>query len=191
MIQELETERLILRKGRLTVPTPEELEADYLRYRIEHEDPECTFELYRDVAMLSYFSAKEGGPFGHYVLYPKNSKEWIGHCPLLPRLCTPAELGRFSPSTQSTPPENSSLEVEIGWALSLYYRGQGYATEAAHTLLQFAFQTLGVRRVIAFTEKENLASINVMGRLKMRMDVRADSSTVIGCIEQDTWNANV
>ena len=160
------------------MPGADAIAADCDRYRIEHEHPDCSYELYRDVILLHYYSAKEGGPFGNYVLYLKGEDRWIGHCPLMPRLCSPDELARMDGL-----PSHSALEVEVGWAVSLYYRRQGYATEAARALLQYAFNTLGVRRVIAFTDHDNLASIQVMRRLQMHVDMRPDSPEVIGWAE--------
>ena len=179
---ELETKRLLLKRGRPTKPTLTELTANYKRYVVEYEDLEATFELYQDVTLLSYFSAKAGGPFGHYVLYPKGSDRWIGHCPLIPRLCTPEEATRFRPDQAPVPPYQT-LEVEIGWALSIYHRGQGYATEAAQALIDYGFQTLNLARIVAFTERDNPASIRVMERLGMYIDQQPDTNLVIGCLE--------
>lgn len=184
MIQ-LETERLVLKKGRPTPPTSAEIEADYRRYRIEFEDPDVTFAQYQDVILASYYGAKEGGPFGYYVLFPKGSDGWIGHCPLVPRLCTLDEIARFRPLTTSVAPYQT-LEVEIGWALSIYHRGQGFATEAARALLDYGFQTLKVQGIVAFTERSNQSSINVMHRLGMVVDIRPDTNSVIGWIENTT-----
>jgi RimJ/RimL family protein N-acetyltransferase len=186
MIQ-LETDRLILRRGRAACPTPAEIAADYQRYGIEFEDPDVTLAQYQDVILAAYYGAKEGGPFGYYVLFPKGSDSWIGHCPLIPRLCTPDEIGRFRPTGAPATPYQTvpyqTLEVEIGWALSIYHRRQGFATEAARALLDYGFQTLKVQRMVAFTERENQASIQVMQRLGMYIDVRPDTNLVIGCIE--------
>jgi RimJ/RimL family protein N-acetyltransferase len=191
MIQ-LETDRLVLKKGRPTCPTPAEIAADYQRYVIEFEDPNVTLAQYQDVILAAYYGAKEGGPFGYYVLFPKGSDSWIGHCPLIPRLCTPDEIVRFRPTGVTAPPYQTlpyqtlpyqTLEVEIGWALSIYHRHQGFATEAARALLDYGFQTLKVQRMVAFTERENQASIKVMQRLGMVVDLRPDTNLVVGCIE--------
>lgn len=183
---ELETERLILRKGRPIPPTPAEIEADYHRYVIGFNEPDVTLALYRDVILGSYYRDKEGGPFGYYVIYPKRGDNWIGHCPLIPRLCAPAESARF-PQAGSSVPAYQTLEVEIGWALIIEHRGQGLATEAAKALLGYGFQTLQVQRIVAFTERENQPSIKVMERIGMYVDIRPESDQVIGCIESKAY----
>jgi [ribosomal protein S5]-alanine N-acetyltransferase len=66
---------------------------------------------------------------------------------------------------------NTSIqEWEIGWAIHPELWGQGFATEAAHCLLDFAFHDLHIHRVVAFSHSENLASIRVMEKLKMRRE---------------------
>ena len=47
-------------------------------------------------------------------------------------------------------------------------RGQGFATEIGAAGLQFGFDVLGVREVVAFTEAHNQASRAVMERLDMK-----------------------
>ena len=57
--------------------------------------------------------------------------------------------------------------VEIGWRLHKDYCGQGYATEAAQAALQFAFETLALNAVVAFTAVINTPSQKVMQRIGM------------------------
>jgi RimJ/RimL family protein N-acetyltransferase len=57
---------------------------------------------------------------------------------------------------------------ELGWALRDEMRGQGFATEIGAAGLQFGFDMLGFREIVAFTEAHNQASRAVMERLDMR-----------------------
>ena len=57
--------------------------------------------------------------------------------------------------------------IEIGWRLHPNYWGQGYATEAGHTALEFAFEVLNVNEVVSFTAAINQPSRLVMERLGM------------------------
>jgi RimJ/RimL family protein N-acetyltransferase len=59
--------------------------------------------------------------------------------------------------------------LELGWAVTAGFRGNGYATEIGRAGLSFAVDALGARSVIAFTERHNLASRAVMERLGMRL----------------------
>jgi len=57
--------------------------------------------------------------------------------------------------------------IEIGWRLPRSAWGQGYASEAARACLDFAFATLGEKRVVAFTAVANAPSRRVMERIGM------------------------
>ncbi|MDC0598297.1 GNAT family N-acetyltransferase [Gammaproteobacteria bacterium] len=57
--------------------------------------------------------------------------------------------------------------IEIGWRLAQEYWGNGYATEAAQAALNFAFKTLPLEEVLAFTPVSNQASKAVMHRINM------------------------
>jgi len=59
---------------------------------------------------------------------------------------------------------------EMGWALGVEYRGQGYATEAAMALMDYGFNSLGLHRIHADTSTDNLASWRIMERLGMRRE---------------------
>lgn len=52
--------------------------------------------------------------------------------------------------------------IEVGWRLHRQYWGQGYATEGAKHAIQFAFDTLKVPVVYAFTALSNIPSQRVM-----------------------------
>ncbi|MEV0375557.1 GNAT family N-acetyltransferase [Streptomyces sp. NPDC050636] len=58
-------------------------------------------------------------------------------------------------------------DVEISWRLGRQYWGQGYASEAAQAVLEFALQDRGLDRVIAINRLGNEASENVMRKLGM------------------------
>jgi [ribosomal protein S5]-alanine N-acetyltransferase len=59
---------------------------------------------------------------------------------------------------------------EIGWVLGREHQGRGYATEAARSLLAYAFESLHCHRVIATCQPQNPASWRVMEKLGMRRE---------------------
>ena len=63
---------------------------------------------------------------------------------------------------------------EIGWVFDARHQRQGYATEAARSLLAYAFETLGCHRVIATCQPENVASWRVMEKLGLTHDPADD-----------------
>ena len=60
--------------------------------------------------------------------------------------------------------------VEIGWRLARPYWGQGYASEAARTVLDDGFGRLGLGEIVAFTVPANRRSWRVMEWLGMTCD---------------------
>ncbi len=57
--------------------------------------------------------------------------------------------------------------IELGYRLGSQYWGNGYATEAARAVLQFAFRKLNLKEIVAFTVPANTRSRNVMEKLGM------------------------
>ena len=64
--------------------------------------------------------------------------------------------------------------VEIGWRLARAHWNRGYASEAATLALDYAFGSLALAEVVAFTTISNLRSRRVMERLHMRHDPADD-----------------
>lgn len=69
-------------------------------------------------------------------------------------------------------------QAEIGFTLSREFQGNGYATEAVSNVLDYAFHTFDLHRVIAITDCENTASVALLERLGMRRE---------GHFIQNTW----
>lgn len=66
------------------------------------------------------------------------------------------------------PADEMEVEVEIGWRFTRTGWGHGYATEAARPVLDHAFQTVGLRQVVADIDPENIASIRVAEKLGLQ-----------------------
>jgi len=64
--------------------------------------------------------------------------------------------------------------VEVGWRLSFDHWGHGYATEAAHAVLRFGFETLKLPEIVSFTTVSNMRSRAVMDRIGFTHDARDD-----------------
>lgn len=70
------------------------------------------------------------------------------------------------------PRPNQRFEPAFGlyWAVAPAFQGQGLATEAARALVDYAFQQINLKRVVATTSYDNLASQGVMRKLGMRVE---------------------
>src|SRR5690554_5342958 len=145
----LETERLRLRQWKLADYKPfAELNADpgVMRYfpRTLNET-----ESNRLAQRLEASIAKRG--WGFWAVERKKDRCFIGIAGLS--------------SVDNLP---CSPSVEIGWRLARTVWRQGYGTEAAQAALHFAFATLGLEEVVAFTPVGNRASRALMEKLHMR-----------------------
>jgi len=74
--------------------------------------------------------------------------------------------------------EHDERQAEIGYTLSRAYQGRGIASEAVSCVLEYAFVTLGLHRVIAITDCENVASVALLERLGLRCE---------GHFRQNVW----
>jgi RimJ/RimL family protein N-acetyltransferase len=59
---------------------------------------------------------------------------------------------------------------EIGFIVHPAHQRKGYATEAARPMLDFAFDTAGLHRVVGRTEARNIGSARVLEKLGMRRE---------------------
>jgi RimJ/RimL family protein N-acetyltransferase len=72
-------------------------------------------------------------------------------------------------------------EVDLGYRFLPQYWGQGLATEACAASIDFAFQVLGLARVIGLVLAENVASIRVLEKVGMHFEgeVSVDELTAL------------
>jgi len=61
-------------------------------------------------------------------------------------------------------------QAEVFYAINKDFWNRGYGSEALLGLLQFAFETLGLHRVVAYCDAENLASKRILEKAQMRLE---------------------
>lgn len=93
----------------------------------------------------------EAQGYGIWPVVHKSSQRVIGECGI-------TQIPGWEP------------DVEIAWIFHKAYHGQGYATEAARAVMDFAFSQLGIARLYALVDRFNARSIAVANRLGMRYD---------------------
>ncbi len=105
-------------------------------------------------------------PFGDRAIVLKESGALIGSVGLVAQMVPWGVLPDYRAPGQ--PPHTfTSSEFGLFWAIESPYRGNAYAAEAAQPMIAFVFETLRARRVVAKTERLNLASQRVMIKLGM------------------------
>ena len=123
-------------------------------------------------------------PYGERGIALDESGRLVGLVGLVPA------LGPFG-LLPSWPEPGSRFVPEVGlyWAVAPAFRRRGIAAEAAAVLVDHAFTELGLARLVATTERENLASIGVMRRLGMRVEENPEPEPawfqVVGILSHD------
>ena len=106
--------------------------------------------------------------YGERGVVLKTTGQIIGAVGFVPCLLPFEQLPQFSASP--APGRLASTELGLYWALSPAFHRQGYATEAARAMVEYAFVQMQVKRVVATTTYENAASVGVMRKLGMRVE---------------------
>lgn len=88
--------------------------------------------------------------YGPYAVLKQDNSNFIGYCGLF-----------------YFPDVNGKSEIEIGYRFARAAWGKGFATEAARAVREHAFQSLGIRRLIAIIDPSNVASLRVAEKLGM------------------------
>jgi RimJ/RimL family protein N-acetyltransferase len=171
MLPELKTERLSIR-----MLTTEDLRACYeLAVETGWVDATATEQhnleqrrLWLDWTIRNYreLAALYQPPYGERAIVEQQSGRLVGMVGLVPLL---APFGRLL-SFGGDPCAYFTAEVGLFWALRPAAQGKGFATEAARALVNFAFESMHLERILATTEYDNARSAAVMQRLGMRIE---------------------
>jgi [ribosomal protein S5]-alanine N-acetyltransferase len=91
--------------------------------------------------------------------------------------------------------EEGSARIELGYVVGRSHWRQGYATEALQALCRHAFGALGIRRIEAEVQVDNLASGALLqslgfvreGRLRQRWVAKGEAydTDLYGCLADD------
>jgi RimJ/RimL family protein N-acetyltransferase len=77
--------------------------------------------------------------------------------------------------------------AKLGYCLHEGAWGQGFATEAAGALLQWAFDTLDLNRVQAETDTRNIASSRVLEKLGFIREGTLREDCIVNGVVSDSW----
>ena len=125
-------------------------------------------------------------PFGYRAIVLKESGALIGMAGLLSHYLNARQRRLFEERLHDDEPAFNVLVTALGYALQSRSQGHGYATEAVHALIEFAFQDLVIPEIWAMTDHENDRSIALMQRIGMRIGVNPQSDAypgVLGVLE--------
>lgn len=174
MKKTIETQRLILRPF-----TEDDAAASF----VMNSDPEVmrylggvtltSVDEVLDMMRKSTLADYEKHGFGRFAVIHKETQEFMGFAGLK----YIEELG----------------EVDHGYRLIPKFWRQGYGYEASLPCLDFAFNDLGLERIVAMANRENIASISLMKKLGFRYEkeihIYGDNAVYFGLNKSD-WAEN-
>lgn len=139
--------------------------------RLEPDDLDALFALYRDPEVRRYF------PDGTRTLeQTKDELEWfLGGHPADTRLGLWATIertsGRFLGRCGLLPwTIEGQAEIEVAYLIDPAFQRRGFGTEAARGIVRHAFGELRLPRLISLIAAENTASRRVAERIGMRLE---------------------
>ncbi|WP_242688480.1 GNAT family N-acetyltransferase [Bacillus sp. Cs-700] len=147
MTAHFSTERLVLRK---MIP----------------EDVDSLFDIFSDIEVMKYYPSCKNRHdtvkwiewtlhhykvygFGMWIVEDKESGHLLGQCGLVLQKLV------------------HGVEVELGYLFAKQHWGKGYATEAAFACKKYAFNELGLSKLISLIDPQNNASLKVAKRIGM------------------------
>ncbi len=88
--------------------------------------------------------------FGLYLVELKETGDFIGMCGLIKR--------------------DTLDDVDIGYAFLPKFWSKGYAVESALAVKEYARKVVGLKRIVAITDPQNMASIRVLEKIGMTFE---------------------
>ena len=152
----LETERLILREWRESdVEALASMYADAETMRFISDSGTATRdEAAQHVNDLMYHWESHG--YGQWAVEERSSGDFVGRIGLTQR-------------------EDFDRDVEVGWVVDRSRWGRGYATEGGSMSIRYAFETLGLERLVSVVAPDNAASRRVEEKLGLRVTIERES----------------
>jgi [ribosomal protein S5]-alanine N-acetyltransferase len=173
--------------GPMSLPTPT-LHTARLRLRpFADADAEALFALHSSAHVLRYWDSP---PWSE----PARAQRFLATCRQMADDGTGARVamdrvadGAFLGWCGLTGWNPVYRSASLGYCLGEAAWGQGYATEAAHALLQWAFDSLDLNRVQAETDTRNLASARVLEKIGFVREGTLREDCVVNGEVSDSW----
>jgi [ribosomal protein S5]-alanine N-acetyltransferase len=173
--------------GRMSLPTPT-LHTARLRLRpFADADAEALFALHSSAHVLRYWDSP---PWSE----PARAQRFLATCRQMADDGTGARVamdrvadGAFLGWCGLTGWNPVYRSASLGYCLGEAAWGQGFATEAAHALLQWAFDSLDLNRVQAETDTRNLASARVLEKIGFVREGTLREDCVVNGEVSDSW----
>ncbi len=150
----IETDRLFIRK--ITLDDCRELfelHSDFEVQKYTGEPAVESMNAVKDSIQKNTLKDYKKYGYGRWALILKDTSQFIGWAGL-----------KYLPEFQ---------KVDLGYRLKQVHWGKGYATEASKAIVEYGFNTLSLKEIIAIAVPEHNASIRVMEKVGMNYDKHA------------------
>lgn len=163
----LETERLVIRPFELT-----DLKACHQMLDVEAWQTGRSIgnrETWLRWTVLNYGALADlkQPPYGDRAVVLRSTGDLVSALGLVPALMPFDRLPSFGSNEAS---DRTQSQVGMFWATRSAHLNRGYATEAARALVDYAFSTLNLTFLLAWTDYDNAASQAVMRHLGMSIE---------------------
>lgn len=131
-------------------------------------DFEACLSMDRDREVTKFIPGPWNDPQKHEAFLTERIEQsfgmGLGYWSVFPR----QQPDRFAGWILLIPYDGAGPEIEIGWRLNRSAWGKGFATEAARPVVEHAFRTLGLDRIVADIDPDNLSSSRVAEKIGMK-----------------------
>ncbi len=98
-------------------------------------------------------------PYGFFVARCKKTSAFVGEGGVVPIARSGTDPRHF---------DRRGPEIEVGYRFAFDHWGKGYATEITRAAVRYAFETVGLSRIIGVTSPDNSASQAVLMKAGLR-----------------------
>ena len=128
-------------------------------------DVDALYAVFSDRQMMRYWSSPAMTGRAEAENYPRRIHEGFGAKSLFQWGIERKEDRRVIGTCTLFHLDSANAKAELGYVLGSAYWGKGYMMEALTALLDFAFATLGLRRLEADVDPRNGNSLRILGKL--------------------------
>lgn len=152
------------------------LETERLIIRVfEEADVDSLSSINRDPLVMKYFpSLEEIEETRDAISRVREHQNKYGYSFYATELKSTQKLIGFVGIKNVTFDTHFTPAIEIGWRISSLHWNKGYATEAAISVVNLAFNTLGIKELVSFAVEANMASRRIMEKIGMTHNVKDD-----------------
>ncbi len=125
-----------------------------------------------DWAVLNYeqLAKMYQPPYGDRAIVLKQTGQLIGAIGYVPCMMPFGQLPALAAGLDQATRQLATCELGLYYALTPAHQRQGYTSKAAAAMVEYAFQNIGLRRLVATTTYDNAGSMGVMRKLGMQIE---------------------